>query len=526
MAPMGRCVAILALSIATAVAPALAGDAAPAAPPPSRPAISPDQAAAQALLARWRVEHAVWRQQREHEAQRRFEVGKVHLDHGQFRAAHEQFLKAVALAPGHTQAGALLARTRGLVASPDGRAGAHIPAYREQRNVMLEMQKVELANLAVKARDLFRRGRYAQSAEAATRVAARARHQASWADTAPVAEEGELLIRRSLDALREQRRRASDAQRAEATERAAGLRERRRQSAGARHQALLARAQADFDRGRYDHARTLCDQLLLDDPTHGAAQALRQQAMNTARRTALDAALRARSAETAAWWDGVRAQSVPQGELVRISAEQVARLRARVAPSLHDGAKSTPAWETRIRQALQKPVSFDFVETPLQDVLSFLGSLADVTIVLDTEAVKDTNPTVTLRVNQMQLERALQWVCKLTGLRYGLRDEAVFISNRFHQQPELRMYDVSDITIHVENFAKRRISLASSEGQSGGSGDGGNVIPDFEPDEDKDADDEPLTGQRLVEFIQRTIAPGTWRTDGDPDGLGRIEEWE
>jgi hypothetical protein len=85
------------------------------------------------------------------------------------------------------------------------------------------------------------------------------------------------------------------------------------------------------------------------------------------------------------------------------------------------------------------------------------------------------------------------------------------------------MYDVSDLTIDIKNFQGRQQALASdggysSTGSSGSGGSGGDSLgEDFFGDEDDEEEDEKLTGQSLVEFIKRTIAPDTW-TDTDDVG--------
>jgi len=99
-----------------------------------------------------------------------------------------------------------------------------------------------------------------------------------------------------------------------------------------------------------------------------------------------------------------------------------------VRPDRARAAGETAPWEGRIREAMNKRISFDFVETPLQDVVSFISQLADLTIVLDTEALRDKPRRVTLKVHDMRLEAALGWVVRLCGLGSALRDEAVFIS--------------------------------------------------------------------------------------------------
>jgi hypothetical protein len=200
-------------------------------------------------------------------------------------------------------------------------------------------------------------------------------------------------------------------------------------------------------------------------------------------------------------------------------------------PATHLGEEDVEQdWERRIKEALNKKVTFDFVETPLQDVVNFLSSLVDVTIVLDTPAVKDA-PNVTLRVNEMRLQSALNWILKLVALKYTLKDEAVFISKaeNIQEKPVLRMYDVTDLTIDIKNFQGRQQALASdsgyaSTGSSFGGDAGGQMAQEFFGDEDDQKDEEDkLTGESLVDFIKKTIAPGTWADDTGAAAGGQKE---
>jgi len=150
-----------------------------------------------------------------------------------------------------------------------------------------------------------------------------------------------------------------------------------------------------------------------------------------------------------------------------------------------------PEWEKRIREALKKKVTFDFVETPLQDAINFLQSLVEVTIVVDTAATKDA-PDVTLRVGHMELGQALNWIMKLTGLAYTIKDEAVFISKPEHLREPVkvvaRIYDVTRLVDEFKKPSRRR------------------------------RDEEAVTGPTLAEFVKKTIAPGTWDEPGDAVG--------
>ncbi len=516
-----------AFAVAALAGCAFAGGAAPAKEKPEAPAAAtPEQKAARTLLERLQIEHTVHEDQKRFLAERRFQVGKTHFDSRAFRAARRQFEKALELDPHHKQAQIYLQKARGLLGAQERGVGTRIGAYINQRQVVLEMRKTELANLFASAKALYSGKRYGEAAQAFTRVIAQAKHLSPHMDVGQTAEEAELLLRRSLQAIREQRHNEAEEQRRKAIEAGERFRRLREETVGRRQEALLERARTHYAHGRYAAARKLCDQVLLKDPANGAAEALREKAVETARRTALDKVLRARASATADHWDRVRADTTPQGELLSISPARVAQLnRQAVGLAIGDSREDTPQWERRVREKLDRPVSFDFVETPLQDVISFLSTLTDVTIILDTDAVRDTAPSVTLKVNKMRLERALNWVCKLVGLKYGLRDEAIYISNRFHDKPVLRMYAVSDITISIQNFKGRSRALATAEGRGEGSQGGGSEVPFFPNDDEKKGDEEPFTGQKLLEFIKKTIAPGTWIPD-DEEGFGRADVWE
>ena len=73
-------------------------------------------------------------------------------------------------------------------------------------------------------------------------------------------------------------------------------------------------------------------------------------------------------------------------------------------------------------------ISFDFVEAPLRDVTQFLGSVYDLTFVVDPQAQSGELPAVTLRLQGMRLDQALRWLCRLTGLVYIWVDGALLVA--------------------------------------------------------------------------------------------------
>ena len=85
-----------------------------------------------------------------------------------------------------------------------------------------------------------------------------------------------------------------------------------------------------------------------------------------------------------------------------------------------------PPEMAQLKAALAKKVTFDFAETPLRDVLTFLSQLLGINIVLDPAL--DPDRPVTLRVNDMAGGHALGWVARLVGGQMRVENGAVFIA--------------------------------------------------------------------------------------------------
>jgi len=526
------CGAALAVLLVLA-SPALAGEAAAAAakpgeaPPP--PAKTPEQAEADALLQRLQAEIQVQKDQHLFQAQQHVVTGKQHFDMQNWKDALRHFEKAVDLDPANAEAREYLKKTRGLLSIGKQEFGGLAKHYADHLAIARQVQRTEVSNMQVEAMALFQAGKYVQAVEAFTRVAARARYLSPSIDVGKVAEEAEAHIRKSMQAIEEKKRREDADRIQDAKTESDRMRNERKKLLDERVLALYRQATTLYESRRYEEARKVCDEILRGDPTNGAALSMREAAVEASRNILIDEAVKKRRVETERHWQETRAWCVPQSELVFMPREKFEEVRARTVATAFGGEEVKPQdWELRIREAMNKKISFDFVETPLQDVIAFVSSLTDVTIVLDAEAIRDEAPTVTLRVTDMRLEAALNWVLKLVNLKYTLKDEAVFVSkpDRIHDKPILRMYDVTDLTVDIKNFQGRQQALASdggysSTGSSGGGG-GDDIGEDFFGDEDDSDDEERLTGESLVEFIKRTIAPGTWADDagfgGDAGG--------
>jgi len=88
-----------------------------------------------------------------------------------------------------------------------------------------------------------------------------------------------------------------------------------------------------------------------------------------------------------------------------------------------------PTWLRDASRKLERKVTFDFVETPLRDVVAFMQQISGANIILSERAVAGLlNPEVTLKANDMKLGQALYWILDTLDLVYVVRDEAIHIT--------------------------------------------------------------------------------------------------
>ena len=92
-----------------------------------------------------------------------------------------------------------------------------------------------------------------------------------------------------------------------------------------------------------------------------------------------------------------------------------------------------PAWAREIERELdERRVSFDFQELPLEEALRRLSTAAGVPIRLKEADRPEQPEKLTLSVSDMRPRSALNWVTKIVGYRYALRDGAILVYPSVH----------------------------------------------------------------------------------------------
>lgn len=86
-----------------------------------------------------------------------------------------------------------------------------------------------------------------------------------------------------------------------------------------------------------------------------------------------------------------------------------------------------------VRHQMKKKITFEFREDPLERVLGFMSKVTGIPIVIDPAALTDATGTpvpknVTLRVDNMRTETALNWILNQTGLIMSIKGGTLVIS--------------------------------------------------------------------------------------------------
>ena len=144
--------------------------------------------------------------------------------------------------------------------------------------------------------------------------------------------------------------------------------------------------------------------------------------------------------------------------------------------SLFPGTKQAVKTE---KKGYSKNVALNADEDSIDDLIDTIRRAAGVNIVTDSKAIAEgvrngtVKTTITLRVDNMKLESALNWICRLSGLAWSLQDEAIFITTPdriVSKTRKLKIYDIRDISMKVQDFPGPDLGLDA------GSGSGGAVI--------------------------------------------------
>ena len=124
--------------------------------------------------------------------------------------------------------------------------------------------------------------------------------------------------------------------------------------------------------------------------------------------------------------------------------------------------------EARLKAALEDRTQLEFIEAPLEDVLSFLQDHHDIPIQIDVRALEDVgigiDAPITRSLKGVSLRSALRLMLRDLELTYLIRDEVLMITTpeaAEHSYQQVRIYPVSDLVGKGEDASVEALSQAA-----------------------------------------------------------------
>ncbi len=162
-----------------------------------------------------------------------------------------------------------------------------------------------------------------------------------------------------------------------------------------------------------------------------------------------------------------------------------------------------------IENALNTIISFEFLDIPLRDVVVFLREKTNVNMIIDAEA---RDAPITLKLKDIPLRTALRYILP-KGYEYVIEGDIIHI---YRQKMELRIYDVRDILINLDDKEPLKFDITAAAASSQLS------MAKKEETEIKNAYERVLD---LIEMIVTTIEPSSWSSNvsiiGAPSTAGQ-----
>jgi hypothetical protein len=259
---------------------------------------------------------------------------------------------------------------------------------------------------------------------------------------------------------------------------------------------------------RYRDVITITDAILKARPYDGTAQALRENAqalLEDIRHKKLIAKIeQVDTQERNRYFENLKEKSIPYNDLMKYTDEDewedIKRRTEREDPEkrLEENREHTERLKLapspsqkpipqEMQMKLEERLSIEFVDTPLRDVISFLQEKSKMNFFLDKDA-PDTS--VNIKLNDVPLSVILEYVLP-KDLGYVVKGNIVHVTL---EPLELRVYDVRDLLINLEDRQDLTAQVVATEEVTSSAGEG------------KSAFDRV---QEIIDLVTSTIEPAS-----------------
>ncbi len=279
---------------------------------------------------------------------------------------------------------------------------------------------------------------------------------------------------------------------------------------------LFRQANIAFEQEKYDLAENFCNQVILLDPENKQAGRL-LEVIRQARHAKVIEQNRAQYIEE--WkkiFEQVDVAFLPMHEIIQFpSYEAWKEVSKRGSKTMELAKEEESPQDRQIQSRLEtESLSMDFTEAPLREVVEFLRTTTNINIIIDPEVYKEfadeESLKVDLTVTKLKLTSILNWILTPKGLAYKISNGVLIISTkkRMVEKPQLRLYNVRDLTGKLNDFPAIDIDLTARKGTEVETVGARMDVPE--------AAGRPattITEEQLTTLIKENIAKGTWDSD-------------
>ena len=274
---------------------------------------------------------------------------------------------------------------------------------------------------------------------------------------------------------------------------------------------LIQNAYTAIKEGCYDDAVKIADLILSKDSANNEALYIKEKVNDIKHKHTTENLKTTLAQEKLKSHEYLKEASVPYQDTLRFPAkEQWVDISKRTLPDLDKIIEENKIKTEQLRlipsplegsipkvieDALNTVISFEFLDTPLRDVVIFVREKTNINMIIDSEA---GNVSITLKLKDVPLRTALKYILP-KGYEYVIEGDIIHI---YKQKMEMRVYDVRDILINLDDKEPLKFDITAAATTQMSLSKGETVKAKA-----KDTSERVLD---LIELIVATVEPSSW----------------
>ncbi|MBI4221601.1 MAG: hypothetical protein HY607_02815 [Planctomycetes bacterium] len=273
---------------------------------------------------------------------------------------------------------------------------------------------------------------------------------------------------------------------------------------------LIQNAYTAIQEERYDDAAKIADLMLTMDSANKDALYIRGKVNDIKHKHTTENLKSIHVKEKLKSHENLKEASVPYQETLRFpKKEQWEDISKRTLPELDKIIKENKTKTEQLRlipnppegpfpkvieDALNTIISFEFLDTPLRDIVIFVREKSNINMIIDSEA---GNVPVTLKLKDVPLRTALKYILP-KGYEYVIEGDIIHF---YKQKMEMRVYDVRDILINLDDKEPLKFDITAAATSQLSLSKGAEITK---------AKDPSARVLDLIELIVTTVEPSSW----------------